>query len=591
MKQDINTIEGALHKLNINFSGNVDFADYTVYGSCAPYGCCHCEHFEVAAKTENGCQMIIPALKCGIYKYQLFIKQISTNQESLILSGDITVKDRLCDCASGTVNDSATTVVDATISADTVEVNVTMEKGPQGDPGPEGPMGPEGPQGPAGESGGIDWAVTKSRTEELPVVSDSVINGIAIGYNSTLQSSGVTIGYGSSNGNGVTIGTRSKANYGVAIGTDVNSNLGEADIDNVAIGNISSAGYKAVAIGQSAYSPKEGDIAIGNNAKTSANTNFGGAIVIGNNAKGSTRSIIIGKDATTDENAGYAVVIGYGASNFGNYDIALGSNSYTNGWASIAIGKDSNADGEGAIAIGNGAIAGQNEITLKAGDTEVKFNQDGATLNGNPIGGGSSEGGSSFNWGDYFNYEKKYKDCTSTSALSSVNSNWRNDLDANGAWNYNLENFSQSSPNFKNWNAANGYSDLKSFNSYFGNNMNYMSYSFQNCTELESWNCATPRVYDMDYAFTGCRKLKHFRGDLSELSSADNMFGSSESDCCQLDLASVQHIAQTLPTMERHAFISLGIAGSLNGNSDLETALQQIRDKGWEVYTYYNWEA
>lgn len=153
MKQNIQTIEGALHKLNIKFSGDVDFSDCIVYGSCAPYGCSKCTHFEVDEATDTGCKLIIPPLKCGIYKYQLFTKLNSTNQEFLILDGDITVKDRLCDCSSDTVNDSATTIVDATVSADTVEVSVTLEKGLRGDSGPQGPIGLTGPQGPQGEKG------------------------------------------------------------------------------------------------------------------------------------------------------------------------------------------------------------------------------------------------------------------------------------------------------------------------------------------------------------------------------------------------------------------------------------------------------
>lgn len=642
MKQDINTIEGALHKLNINFSGNVDFADYTVYGSCAPYGCCHCEHFEVAAKTENGCQMIIPALKCGIYKYQLFIKQISTNQEFLILSGDITVKDRLCDCASGTVNDSATTIVDATISADNVEVNVTIEKGPQGEPGPvgpqgpegprgpqgeqgpqgpqgiqgergeqgpEGPMGPEGPQGPQGEKGekgepgsggGIDWAVIGEppTNKQTPTTT---ANSIAIGWTSEVRgrgslaignyagaydgdtadgvadysvavgggaraykentvvvgtnasaygkdsiaigesawishnaSSAVAIGKSANavSSSSVVIGARSKASFGVAIGTDVNSNLREADIDNVAIGNISSASQRSVAIGNSA----------------------------------------VGSD--------YGVAIGYGA-----------QTTQSNG-----------------IAIGYQAISNNNEITLKAGETEVKFNQNGATLNGNPIGGGSSGSGgssdsdsnnsSSFPYADYYKYEKKYKNCYSTDDMNNISgynsqyeySGWRDDLDENGAWNYNLENFNSGMPDFKYW--YEGYNNyqrsLRAFNSYMPNIAD-LDGSFQNCSELESWECATDNCHYFQNTFAGCTKLKHWRGSFSnnQAPACSGMFGNDSSNCCQLDLASVQHIARVIPNGSWNT-ISIGVSNILNGNSDLEIALQQIRDKSWYPEVYYS---
>lgn len=143
MNQKINTIEGALHKLKVNLSGDVDLADFKVYGGCTSYGCSQCIHFQVEEKISDSCTLIIPALKCGVYKYQLFILQESTNQEYLILTGDINVNDRICDCDNESVTDSATTVVDATVSADTVEVNVTIEKGPQGEPGPPGVVTPD----------------------------------------------------------------------------------------------------------------------------------------------------------------------------------------------------------------------------------------------------------------------------------------------------------------------------------------------------------------------------------------------------------------------------------------------------------------
>lgn len=141
MKENITAFEGTLHKLTVNVSGVEDFSDYLVYGAAQPYGCSKCAHFEVVTKTEGTCEMIIPALSCGIYKYQLFIKRISTNQEFLILEGEINVKDRLCDCSAVTSNDETATVVDATFSADTVEVNVSIQEGAEGKPGPQGPAG------------------------------------------------------------------------------------------------------------------------------------------------------------------------------------------------------------------------------------------------------------------------------------------------------------------------------------------------------------------------------------------------------------------------------------------------------------------
>lgn len=162
MKENITAFEGTLHKLTVNVSGVEDFSDYLVYGVAQPYGCSKCAHFEIVSKTEGTCEMIIPALRCGIYKYQLFIKRISTNQEFLILEGEINVKDRLCDCSATTSNDETSTIVDATFSADTVEVNVSIQEGAEGKPGPQGPQGEPG----QGGGGAIDAQESKKRALE-----------------------------------------------------------------------------------------------------------------------------------------------------------------------------------------------------------------------------------------------------------------------------------------------------------------------------------------------------------------------------------------------------------------------------------------
>lgn len=167
MKENITAFEGTLHKLTVNVSGVEDFSDYLVYGAAQPYGCSKCAHFEVVTKTEGTCEMIIPALSCGIYKYQLFIKRISTNQEFLILEGEINVKDRLCDCSAVTSNDETATVVDATFSADIVEVNVSIQEGAEGKPGPQGPQGEPGKDGKDGEGGGGSVDIQESKKRAL----------------------------------------------------------------------------------------------------------------------------------------------------------------------------------------------------------------------------------------------------------------------------------------------------------------------------------------------------------------------------------------------------------------------------------------
>lgn len=74
------------------------------------------------------------------------------------------------------------------------------------------------------------------------------------------------------------------------------------------------------------------------------------------------------------------------------------------------------------------------------------------------------------------------------------------------------------------------------------------------------------------------------------------MFGYNTSSCTKLDLASVQNIANTINDLtgktsdgtEGWGEISIGVSNTLNDNSELETAIQQIRDKGWTVEVLYS---
>lgn len=682
MKQDLTITEGVKSLIQINLSGDYTFTDFTVTGSCAAYGCCKCIHFEIIEKDDKTCKMYIPALTCGLYRQEIYIKNIITNQEFLILNGEIAVKNRLCDCGGDALS-SEIINVDASISADIVEVNVTLEKGVQGDPGPQGPQGPQGeqgpqgltgpqgpqgepgpqgeqgpkgekgdtgergpqgepgpqgPQGPPGEGGGasIDWAINTATDKTLPTAATT--NTIVIGYNSSTNNDrlggSVSIGnnvtldeynpYSSSEdigGEQVNVGcNNSNVGYGsVTIGYDANTTKDRG----TAVGHKTDANGYATALGYQAQALGEHSVAIGDTAHADYNnsiaighlTNAAGdyAITIGWQAYSQYNGIAIGMNTITGSDC---ISIGNGANGDGNYAISIGDNSHANGGIAIGINAYANT-GQIDLRTSNGSsdyvnfrVCGPSGSTIGTqgqfsptnggiyiqsgpdwdmkGEYFIPFEQ----LGGG--GGGSSDGGSSFSYGTYFNYEKKYKNCSSTDDMTNVNSDWRKDLDENGAWNYNLENMTYNNPNFSYW-STNYNPDggtLKSFSSYstYGLGLNG---SFQYCEELESWEWFTGNygITDFNDTFVGCRKLKHWRGNFNDsYHYCSNMFGTSESDCCQLDLASVQYIAKVIPWGDYNN-ISLGIAGSLNGDSDLETALQQIRDKGWEVYTYYNWEA
>jgi hypothetical protein len=65
------------------------------------------------------------------------------------------------------------------------------------------------------------------------------------------------------------------------------------------------------------------------------------------------------------------------------------------------------------------------------------------------------------------------------------------------------------------------------------------------------------------------------------------MFGTADYNCAQLDLASVQYIAQVIP-YGNGSTITLGVTQSLNGSYDLEQALNGLYNNGWNVEVIYS---
>jgi hypothetical protein len=84
--------------------------------------------------------------------------------------------------------------------------------------------------------------------------------------------------------------------------------------------------------------------------------------------------------------------------------------------------------------------------------------------------------------------------------------------------------------------------------------------------------------------FYKCSKLTTFPTDLSSLTSGYGMFS-----YCKLDTASVQNIATTIKNINgsSSAEITIGI-GKLSLSTEDESYLQQIRNKGWNVYANCN---
>lgn len=188
----IESREGNIYKVRLNVSGVEDFNDFTIYGSCSPLGCRKCVHFE----RDGQDVLIIPPLKSGVHQFQIFMKRLSTNQEFLIVEGKIDVKSRVCDCDAKDVQAECSTVIDATLMDESMEVNVSVqvgtkgeqglqgERGEKGEPGIQGERGERGEKGERGEDGkdGIVDLSLLNQTVEISPKGTSTDNFNAYGF-------------------------------------------------------------------------------------------------------------------------------------------------------------------------------------------------------------------------------------------------------------------------------------------------------------------------------------------------------------------------------------------------------------------------
>lgn len=103
---------------------------------------------------------------------------------------------------------------------------------------------------------------------------------------------------------------------------------------------------------------------------------------------------------------------------------------------------------------------------------------------------------------------------------------------------------------------------------------------FADCIILESFGVALPSLVNADYMFMYDENLTSFTSVLSDsLTSADFMFS-----CCKLDKASVQNIANTIPTwMSGTHKITIGVDSSKITQAEQDAFNATIVGKGWTV--------
>ena len=115
---------------------------------------------------------------------------------------------------------------------------------------------------------------------------------------------------------------------------------------------------------------------------------------------------------------------------------------------------------------------------------------------------------------------------------------------------------------------------------------------FRSCSGLTAWTVALPNTitqvggqWDDSGMFSDCTSLESFTVSMPTglTSNARYMFYG-----CKLNLASVKKISETIAWASGAQTFTLGIAKSLEGNTEVQGYLQDIRNKGWTVEVSYN---
>lgn len=610
---------------------NENIGDWLCIGSAIRKGYQECIHFNVEPDTvKNKFKITIPsidvksaALKFELYDYQIFLKNINTHQEFLVISGEIEVKKRTCiHDAEESISDTSLEL-EASISETSLDVEVNIasgiqgekgekgdkgdkgdqgerglqgekgEKGDKGDKGDQGEIGPQGPQGIQGEKGekgdpgegggaSIDFIVTNPNDSYqgtptiTPNADGSTANNLLIGNGSTVSGGGNTV-----------VGLLAKV---------TNANDGYSESESVAVGLMASGnGSRSVAVGTGAATGASYSVAVGGAARVNEACSY---------------SIAIG--AYSNIYNGYGITIGNDSSNNG-YGVTIGNNAWTSNDA-VAIGYHANSDSYG-LAVGNYASADSGNITLKSGNVEVKFTPDGMTLNGEPYGGGGSGGsGGGTDYAQQMLYKVKYAHTDLETVRNSQSSERReiydeygnyqggyyhypyyDDISAKGEWYYDLKT-NQTENNFTFSFYTQFYENplLVKFAAKIGANgvSTTCSRFFHYCNNLEEVIIECPFLQNCNNMFDFCPKVRTFYADLSRLSSAGYMFGSDSYSCTSLNVESVEHIANSIG--ESYSEIHIGMARELQWDigdgkyQRCQDALQRIRNKGWTVYEIYS---
>ena len=105
------------------------------------------------------------------------------------------------------------------------------------------------------------------------------------------------------------------------------------------------------------------------------------------------------------------------------------------------------------------------------------------------------------------------------------------------------------------------------------------------CTKLTFFEAYVPNIYRINDWCAGCTSLSHFRflAPLKEGGLAGGGYAARIWDGCVLDVASVQNIAENMPTMTDLTTTTIGIDEAFQNDAAMLEALALLDSKNWNI--------
>lgn len=179
----------------------------------------------------------------------------------------------------------------------------------------------------------------------------------------------------------------------------------------------------------------------------------------------------------------------------------------------------------------------------------------------------------------------KYKGCTTTANVQTVDANYQTADIVNGVWSEPLWDLTKGDRLF--YNCANLI-----FFTYDLPNLAEARNMFNGCSNLESFSSDLSSLAQGSNMFASCPNLTSFTAKLSKLTFGHGMFGD-----CKLDAASIKYLIDTIRTYSSNLTLGMGCNATIEdkdifaqeaGYADMASLLAALQAKKWIVTAQYN---